>query len=115
MPYPPSVNGYWKPFKNRIILSKRGREYRINAVESLKNQGLQGELIKCNVSLLIELYPPSLRRFDADNYCKGIMDALTHADFWVDDEQVYILTVKKMNKVAGGRVDIVVNQLTDLN
>jgi Holliday junction resolvase RusA-like endonuclease len=43
------------------------------------------------------------------------MDALTHAEFWVDDEQVYILTVKKMNKVAGGRVDIVVNQLTDIN
>ena len=109
MPYPPSVNGYWKPFRNRIILSRRGREYRVNALESLSKQGLQGELIEGSVIVSITLNPPSMRRYDVDNYCKGILDALSHADFWIDDEQVHRLVVSKGEKVKGGRVDVVVN------
>jgi len=108
MPYPPSVNGYWKPLINRIILSKRGREYRLNALESLRKQGLQGELIEGNVVVSITLNPPSKRRYDVDNYCKGILDALTHANFWLDDEQVHKLIISKGGKVKGGNVDVTV-------
>lgn len=111
MPYPPSVNGYWKPFRNRIILSKRGREYRKDALESLSKQGLQGELIESNVIVSIILNPPSKRRYDVDNYCKGILDALTHAEFWRDDEQVYKLIISKGEKVKGGRVGVAINTL----
>ena len=28
LPYPPSVNTYWRAVKGRVILSKKGREYR---------------------------------------------------------------------------------------
>ncbi len=106
MPYPPSVNAMWRAFKSRVILSKRGREYRKLAVESLAEQGVKGELICSNISMVITLNPPTLRRYDIDNYCKGVLDALTYADFWFDDEQVHKLKIIKGEKVKGGRVDV---------
>ena len=109
MPYPPSINGYWKPFRNRIILSKRGREYRQEALKQLENMGLGCELIHDNVIVSITLNPPSLRRYDLDNYCKGILDALTHAKFWIDDEQVQKLTIIKGKKTKGGIVRVSVD------
>lgn len=106
MPYPPSVNGYWRSFKGRQIISRRGREYRRNAMECLCDLGLNETGLSERLSVSITLHPPTLRKYDIDNFCKGVFDALTHAEFWVDDEQVDSLMIKKGCKVKGGRVDI---------
>ena len=46
MPWPPSVGSCWRVFRNRLILSSRGREYRKQAIERLKELGLYKELIR---------------------------------------------------------------------
>lgn len=112
LPYPPSVNGMWKPFRNRIILTKRGRDYRSQAIEKMKGLDLYGESIDSNVSMSVTLNPPTLRRYDVDNYSKAILDSLTHAKFWIDDEQVQSLCVTKGEKVVGGNVQIKINIVT---
>ena len=104
LPWPPSINGYWRAFRNRQIISKRGREYRTNAVNQLKELGLFNENIAKPLSVTLTLNPPTLRRYDVDNFNKALFDALTHGSFWLDDEQVCKLTIIKGEKIKGGNV-----------
>lgn len=111
LPFPPSVNACWRVFRNRSILSKRGREYRNEVIDRMKCIGLDRELLSARLRVRLELYPPDLRRRDIDNYCKATFDALSHAEFWIDDEQIDELTIKRMSKVQDGivivRVDLI--------
>ena len=109
MPWAPSVNSCWMHTKHGVKLSKRGRKYRVDAIALLDSLGLSGELICSPVSVSIILNPPSLRRYDVDNFSKSLLDALSHANFWLDDEQVHKLTISKGEKVKGGRVDVTIN------
>ena len=111
MPWPPSVNAWKTPFRNRMILSKRGREYRAQALATLDELGLSGKGIDGHVSVSITLNPPTLRRYDIDNFCKSLFDALTLGAFWIDDEQIQFLIIKKGVKVRGGGIDVRVNVL----
>lgn len=104
MPWPPSINGYWRTFRNRQIISKNGREYRASVIEECKRLGLWHEELSAKLSVSITLNPPTLRKYDVDNFNKALFDGLTHAYFWVDDEQVQKLTVTKGEKIKGGNV-----------
>ena len=106
MPWAPSINGYWRAVRGRQIISKRGRDYRKAAIGVLDGLGLSGERLKCRLSVSLVLNPPTLRKYDADNFCKGVFDALTEGMFWMDDEQVDRLTIIKGEKVKGGGVDV---------
>jgi crossover junction endodeoxyribonuclease RusA len=109
MPWPPSVNAWKTPFRNRMILSKRGREYRKLALVELEQMGLMSEGIEENVSVSIVLNPPTLRRYDIDNFCKSLFDALTEGQFWLDDSQITTLNIKKGIKTKGGNIEVKVN------
>ena len=106
MPWPPSVNAWKTPFKNRMILTKRGRQYRKDALECLQNLGLTGESVSERLTVHLTLNPPTARKYDIDNFCKSVFDALTHAGFWLDDEQVYRMVVEKGVKTSGGNVGL---------
>ncbi len=111
LPWPPSVNGYWRTFRNRQIISKRGREYRISAKSRMEQLGLSGERVSEQLSVSVKLYPPTLRRYDIDNFTKAVFDALTLSGFWVDDEQVVKLTVEKQPKLKCGKVELSITKL----
>ena len=106
LPFPPSVNAWKTPFRNRMILTKRGREYRKEVDAELRRLGLHGEGVDGNLSVSITLNPPSLRRYDVDNFTKSLFDALTTSGFWLDDSQVQRVAVQKGVKVPGGNVQI---------
>ncbi len=111
LPWPPSVNGYWRTFRNRQIISKRGREYRANAIEIMQSYGLSGEMLTERLQVSLTLYPPTIRKYDIDNFCKAAFDALSHCKFWVDDEQIDKLTISKGNKTPPGKIVIKVTKL----
>ena len=50
----------------------------------------------------IELYPPDRRVRDIDNYAKSLIDALCQANIFVDDEQIDLLTIVRMEQKLGG-------------
>lgn len=104
MPFPPSVNVWKSPFRSRMILTKRGRDYRAKALEEMERLGLAGESLSGRLEVRLTLNPPTLRKYDIDNFCKSLFDAMTKAEFWEDDEQVDKLTITKGEKVAGGNV-----------
>jgi len=109
MPWPPSVGSCWRAYRNRLILSKRGRDYRKSAIEKLKQLNLLDENISKTVHVSLVLNPPTLRRYDIDNFNKALFDALSHGGFWIDDEQVTSLSIKKGVKTKGGNVMVTVN------
>jgi len=111
MPFPPSVGACWRVFANRSILSKRGREYREAAIQAIKDQGLSGEKLDSRLSVYIRMHPPTLAKRDVDNFLKAPLDALTHAGFWVDDEQIDKLTICRAEKIKGGKLIVTVREI----
>jgi len=93
LPWPPSVNHYYRHVGPRVLISRDGRRYRENIVSRFaleKVATMSGPL-----ELHIELYPPDGRRRDADNSLKCLLDAFTHGDLYDDDSQIQKLTVIK--------------------
>ena len=110
LPFPPSVNQWKTPFKGRAILTKRGRDYRAKVIEAMQSLGLSDEMLSGRLTVKICLYMPDRRRRDIDNYLKSLLDGLTHAGFWVDDDQIDSLTVKRCGIEKGGRAVIRVEE-----
>lgn len=109
LPWPPSVNVWTRVFKGRKILTKRGREYRKAVAETMNELKLAQESIQGPLSVSLVLNPPTLRRYDIDNFTKSLFDALTHCGFWGDDEQVVRLLIEKGEKTPPGNVLVKVN------
>lgn len=104
LPWPPSINGYWRNFKGRQIISKRGRDFRARVIEHMQSIGLYDEKLSQQLSVSLNLNPPTLRSYDIDNFTKAVFDGLTHAHFWLDDSQVSELRITKGEKVKDGSV-----------
>jgi crossover junction endodeoxyribonuclease RusA len=103
LPFPPSVNGYWRSFRGRQIISAKGRQYRddVQAVVLChpRRQRFTGRL-----RVLAELWVPDKRRRDVDNSLKAILDSVTHAGLWDDDEQIDDLRIVRAGVRPGGAV-----------
>ena len=110
LPWPPSINGYWATFRNRRIISKKGRQYKKDVYQAVKDKNLLDEKLGGDLVVSIILNPPTLRRYDVDNYVKCIFDSLGEAGFWVDDSQVVRLVVEKGVKTKGGNALVTVLQ-----
>jgi len=93
LPWPPSVNHYYRHVGPRVLISRDGRKYRENVVSLLKSEGIPKFTGK--VELHIELMPGDNRRRDVDNSLKCLLDTFTHGGLYDDDSQVYKLTVIK--------------------
>lgn len=114
LPWPPSVNQYWRHalFKTkrgtvaRTLLSRQGRMYRNKALATIAKQYPIHEIIRDPVKVEIHLFPPDKRKRDIDNYNKGILDALTYARIWEDDHLVDQLLVKRKEQVPNGSVTL---------
>ena len=109
LPWPPSVNTYWRSIgPGRVIISKKGREYRESAI---KNCAHIDTLLTGRLSVKIEAYPPDARKRDLDNLPKAILDALTHADVWLDDSQIDDLQIVRREKVENGSITVIINNI----
>lgn len=105
LPYPPSVNGYWRhvtkgPLAGRSLISERGRSYR-KQVEQIFLVDRIGSVGAQRVAVDIEARMPDRRVRDLDNITKALLDALTHAKFWDDDSQVDDLRVWRAPQRGG--------------
>lgn len=100
LPWPPSINTYWRRNGSRYFISKAGMDFRARCISLCsKHSGLFAKEVK--VSMLIEAYPPDRRKRDLDNILKPILDGLTHAKVYADDSQVDKLTVWRCLPLTG--------------
>lgn len=95
LPYPPTVNTYWRTFQNRMLISKEGRAYREAVIAQCSDYKLDGRL-----RVEIEATMPDRRRRDIDNLPKAVLDALTHAQVWNDDNQIDDLRIYRTGEVS---------------
>jgi crossover junction endodeoxyribonuclease RusA len=59
----------------------------------------------------MDAFPPDRRRRDLDNTLKAVCDSLAHVGVYEDDSQIDVLTVRRAQVVAGGRLDLRVAEL----
>jgi crossover junction endodeoxyribonuclease RusA len=103
LPWPPSVNHYWRHvilktkrgLRQRTLISMEGRHYRTEAIRTIRKQKPVHEIINQPVKVEMHLFPPDRRKRDIDNYSKCVLDALTHARIWDDDYLVNDLHIKR--------------------
>lgn len=100
LPFPPSVNTYWRNFNGRMLISKRGREYRKAVADQIMIQRGNKHL-KGKIRLTIEAWRPDNRKRDLDNLLKAPLDALTHAGVYEDDQLIVDLRIFWAEDQAG--------------
>lgn len=101
LPYPPSVNHYWRQWRGKTLISRAGRAFRdrvCSLLYALKAQPIAGPLC-----VSIDLYPPDNRRRDCDNAMKALLDALQHGRAYHDDSQITWLLTQKAEVYRGGK------------
>ena len=100
LPWPPSVNKYWRTFQGRMIISAEGRSYRkAMADQVLIQRGAKHYTGKLRVQ--IEAFRPDNRRRDLDNLLKAVLDGCTHAGVWEDDSNIVDLRIYWADSVGG--------------
>lgn len=108
LPYPPSVNTYWRRAGTRIYLSPKGRDYRKKVEAVIRERHPQLKAKKCRLSIQVYAWPPDLRVRDIDNFQKSLFDSLAHAGVYQDDSQIHHIEVFKLEKIQPGHIGLLI-------
>jgi crossover junction endodeoxyribonuclease RusA len=107
VPYPPSVNTYWRHVGRTVLVSAKGRAYRQNICAAIPPmQPLLGR-----VEIKIDVYPPDNRRRDLDNVLKALLDGLRAAGVYADDSQIDHLDVLRCVVFPGGKCVVELSEI----
>jgi Holliday junction resolvase RusA-like endonuclease len=101
LPYPPSINHYWRRVGTRTLISREGRRFRQRVVDILEARRL--EPLVGPLAVEVEFHPPDPRRRDIDNVQKALFDALGHGGAFQDDSQIVRMSVAKHDPIDGGK------------
>lgn len=125
LPYPPSVNRYWRRVGARTVLSREGRAYKAavavawmrERVARCASAGAGASasggaavpalpLLAGAVAVRLEVYRPR-RQGDLDNVAKAVLDALNGLA-WLDDSQIVELHLRRHEDAVSPRVEVYV-------
>ena len=109
LPYPPTMNTYWRHVGYRTLISREGRTFRRN-VCALLSGGRRRPPTSGRIALAMDAFPPDRRRRDLDNLQKPVLDALEHAGVYADDSQIDLLVTRRRAVVPGGRLEVVIEE-----
>lgn len=110
LPYPPTVNRYYRHVGFRTLISREGRAYRSTVCSILRRAGVKP--MGGTLAVGLDLYPPDRRTRDADNVQKALLDAMQHGGVYRDDSQIKkLLTIMRDTVVPGGKVIVCVMPL----
>jgi crossover junction endodeoxyribonuclease RusA len=110
LPWPPSLNGYYRMHGGRMLISEKGRHYRSEVIVEVLQVG--SPRITGRLSLRLSVFPPDDRNRDLDNLAKGLLDALQHANVYDSDSQIDRLLIERCSIVEGGAVKVSISEIT---
>jgi crossover junction endodeoxyribonuclease RusA len=112
LPYPPSMNTYWRNFRGRTVISKNGREFREAVIQFVIDNNIPKFGDK-KLKLTLILRPRDKRKIDIDNRIKAVLDALEHAGVFDDDFQVDHIEMIRGENIKGGLLHVVIEEMQD--
>ena len=109
LPYPPSINTYWRANGKRRFISKEGMIFREKVAEYLEEYKVP-HLGNKRLRMEVTLYPRDRRIQDIDNRIKALWDAL---EGWVyeDDAQIDLLLVQRGEIRKGGGCLVLIDEI----
>jgi crossover junction endodeoxyribonuclease RusA len=111
LPFPPSVNTYYRNFRGHMVMSAKGREFREAVQNIVINQNIPKFGDK-KLKLTLILRPRDKRKIDIDNRIKAVLDALEHAGVFDDDFQVDHIEMIRGTQIKGGLLHVVIEEIT---
>jgi len=113
LPFPPSINHYWRKWNNRMVISREGREYRTEVCGLLTQTAGRGDEPPRDgrLALCMDAFPPDRRRRDLDNLQKPLLDAMQHAGVYLDDSQIDLLLTRRCARREGGQIIVTVEDM----
>lgn len=106
IPWAPTVNHMWGQAGKRKFLKKSAHEFRLKVQEAVIEA--KAKFVGERAAVFVALYPPTKRKYDADNRLKAILDALEHTGVLYNDEIVDTIVVVKREVVQGGMCKVVI-------
>lgn len=100
LPWPPSVNHYWRRCGARYFVSQEGNRFRDKVINICSQLSIKFDS-ETRLEIFIEAYPPDRRRRDLDNILKSLLDSLQHAGVYDDDSQIDGIHVVRMPSREG--------------
>ena len=108
LPFPPSLNHYWRKDKTGMHISEEGKRY-LSQVRQLVLLNGSGDIEfflnayrksepKLRLRVRAVFFLPDNRKRDLDNLFKVIFDCMTKTGIWTDDSQVFKLNAEKLLK-----------------
>ena len=110
MPWPPSVNNYWRMARGRIYISAKGVAYREAVKVITQGAGFFNPDTRLDVAIIAN--PPDRRRRDIDNLLKCTLDSLEHANIFADDSQVDRLAIHRGEVITGGGLLVTIQSVS---
>lgn len=110
LPYPPSVNTYWRANGKRRFISKEGILFK-TAVQAICLRDKVTSFGNKRLDVHIYIHPRSKRQFDLDNCLKAILDALMAANVYDDDSQIDMLSIARSNPIKGGAAVVSIHEI----
>lgn len=108
LPFPPSLNHYWRKDRGGMHISEEGKKYiaRVQQLALLNGRGdteysltvLRQPEPKQKLKVCAVFHCPDNARRDLDNLFKVLFDCMTKAKVWHDDSQVFELDAMKLLK-----------------
>lgn len=109
LPYPPSVNHYWRNVHGRTLISREGRRYRKSVCALLALTQL--EPLRGRLALSMTVFPPDRRRRDLDNLQKAILDSLEAGGAYLDDGQIDRIEIIRGSVIPEAKVIVTVEEV----
>lgn len=111
LPWPPSVNHYWRSVPGRgVLVSAEGRQYRQDVqMQVLIQRAAKKFAGRLRVTVIA--LPPDKRKRDLDNLLKSSLDAMTHAGVWMDDSQIDDLRICRQSPIKAACIRVEVTEI----
>lgn len=109
LPFPPTVNTYWRRVGGKTLISQKGRVYAAQ-VAWMTRRAARFPAGK-RAAVVVEAYMPDKRNRDLDNLFKALLDSLVKAGVLVDDSVIDDLRIVRKGVVSDGKVLVSIEEV----
>lgn len=112
LPWPVSINAYWKRSKfGSVYVSSEGKAYGVAVVALIRR--LQESPLVGRIALDAKFYPPNRQRRDLDNCLKVMIDAIQASGIISNDYQIKKLSAEMFEPIPNGAAVVELSEIPE--